>query len=158
MGAVIGSFGISTAHWYGADPEWRAALEADARGMHGRRLHIEEAPTKLTYYHRGLHVPGRQLRVPARIEFHRKPVYETYGLEPHDYPRVFADPDARSKHRMADDNSLCLFFVNDPATKRWTSDKGLQSLIVMIADHLFHEDIWRETDEWPIPDAPHGFQ
>ncbi|MFD5865560.1 hypothetical protein ACFWGP_11440 [Agromyces sp. NPDC127015] len=113
---------------------------------------------KLTYHHTGIHVPARAARVPVRIEFYRDPLYDTFGLDPSDYPRVFADPGARSKHRMPTDDALCLYDVRDPAEKRWTSEKGLQSLLVMVADHLFYEDIWRDSGKWPVPDAPHGFQ
>lgn len=158
MGAVIGAFGMSSVHWYGIDPVWREAVERDARRMNGRRLVVDERQGVLTYLHEGMHVPARAVRVPVRVEFHQAPAYDTFGLEPRDYPRVFADPGAESKHRMPLDDALCLYDVSDPVRRRWTSEKGLQALFDMVADHLFYEDIWRDTGTWPVPDAPHGFQ
>ena len=122
--------------------------------LDGARLRI--------YKHKGLYVPGRVELVPVRIEFHERPSYQTYGLAPQDYPRVFADPGAVSKHRMPDDDALCLYYPNDPAERRWTAPDGLVALLNIISNHLFCELRWRNTGGpdggvWLLDEAPHGF-
>lgn len=104
-----------TTLWYGATAAWWAPLERDARRADGDRLRIELDHRRLTYRHTGVEVPGRRDLVPVRIEFFADPPYNCYGLPPEDYPRVFADPDQLSPHRMPDD-SLCLFYPADPRT------------------------------------------
>jgi hypothetical protein len=121
----------------------------------------QRGPGVLTYHHAGLAVPGRVDRVPVRVEFHERPPYECYGLPWHDYPRVFADPGALSKHRMPDD-ALCLYYPGDPARQRWTVANGLVQLFAIIADHLFYEQWWRHTGghdggQWLGDEAEHGF-
>jgi len=104
-----------------------------------------------------LPVIGRDKPVPVRVELHRDPGYETFGLDPVDYPRVFADEGARSPHRMQDD-SLCLYYPGDPVSRRWTADQGLDELLNLTARHLLAEDYWRENDEvWPFDEAAHGY-
>lgn len=114
----------------------------------------------LTYQHAGLPVLGRSDLVPVSVEFHEHPTYSTYGLPWSDYPRVFADPGAASKHRMPDD-SLCLYYPWDPAPRRWRYENGLIQLFEMVADHLHKERWWRHTGgdenaEWLGEDAEHG--
>ena len=71
---------------------------------------------------------------------------------------VFADPGARSPHRMPDD-SLCLYYPGDPREQRCVSEDGLDELLNITARHLFAEDFWRTNDEnWPLEEAPHGYQ
>ena len=144
--------------WYGASAAWRIPLERDAFRLYGRQIRLHQTATTLTYIHAGLRVRGRVDPVPVAIQFD---IHPRYGLAAKDYPRVFADPGAQSKHRMLDD-SLCLYYVGDPADRRWTSDKGLLSLLGLIADHLFFEGYWRSTGGeskglWLAPEAPHGF-
>jgi hypothetical protein len=151
----------TTHRWYGSSPAWRLPMERDAKRLYGRELTMNQTPTSLTYRHTGLRVSGRADPVPVTIQFHARPQYSLYGLAPEDYPHVFADPGARSKHRMPDDDSLCLYYVGDPVDRRWTSDKGLLSLLDLTADHLFHEDYWRSTGGtnkgiWLGAEAPHG--
>lgn len=117
----------------------------------------------LVYRHQGLRVRGLTRRFPVEIHFWENPYYDTYGLAPIDYPRVFADPGARSKHRMPGDDSLCMWFPLDPPEKRWVHTDGLAMLLRMTADHLLCEEVWRQdgADErrskWLSPEAPHGF-
>lgn len=99
--------------------------------------------------------------MPVAISFYAQPFYDTYGLAPEDYPRVFADPGLASPHRMPDD-SLCLFFPGDPLERRWTAKNGLLALINLAGDHLFFETYWRHTGghrngTWLSPEAPHGY-
>lgn len=115
----------------------------------------------LTYHHAGLPVLGRSDLVPARIEFHERPTYECYGLPWFDYPRVFANPGEKSKHRMPGDDALCLYFPWDPPSQRWRYNNGLVQLLDIVADHLRKELWWRHTGgdnggQWPGEDADHG--
>ena len=121
--------------WYGESLEWCWMVEQGLRSAHGRHVRtclyeaclFGGAPRVLAYTHAGLEVPGRRDPVPVRIEFHERPSYDTYDLAPRDYPRVFADPDLPSPHRMPDD-SLCLYMPKDPEDRRWHSALGLDAL------------------------------
>ncbi|MGV2984411.1 hypothetical protein ACNPNP_11980 [Microbacterium sp. AGC85] len=56
------------------------------------------------------------------------------------------------------DDSLCLYYPNDPPSHRWTSDKGLEELFALAARHLFADEYWRSSNAtWPFAEAPHGF-
>lgn len=149
-----------TGDWFGAHPSWRLPMERDAVRHYGSLLTVHQTENTLTYTHSGIRVSSRRELVPVTVRFHASPPYSTYGLHPADYPRVFADPGALSKHRMPDD-ALCLYYAADPAERRWTSDKGLLSLLDLTADHLFLEDYWRTTGgvhkgQWLGAEAPHG--
>jgi hypothetical protein len=165
------------ARWYGEDLEVQWLLE---RGLADQVVHRNMvsvklaaygfeygAPRVLVYSHGGVEVTARRHPVPVRVEFHEHPGYNTYGLPARDYPRVFADPGANSKHRMGDD-SLCLWHPHDPPELRWTLADGLTVLFNVIRNHLFYEDYWRATGghgdgaghgegEWLGDEAPHGF-
>jgi hypothetical protein len=133
-------------------------FECVARRRYGSELRRGESSFLLTYE---LDVPviGRDAPSSVRVEFHRRPYYKTYGLEPSDYPRVFADRGARSPHRMPSDDSLCLYYPGDPRDQRWTAEQGLDELVNLTARHLFAEDYWRERGNvWPFDEAPHGYQ
>ena len=170
--------------WYGEDPAWRYPFERDAKRSFRRSLGgVIEVPAnwwaaaprsdngcswnrkgfgtasgdrRLVYTHTGLRVSSRRDPVPIRVEFHETPLYATYGLRPEDYPRVFADPGARSKHRFPSDDALCLYTPEDPRDRRWASGDGLLALLVLVADHLFAEAFWRRSGNWVLPEAPHG--
>ena len=92
-------------HWKGNDPAWVASFEARARASYGVALRRIEVPGRLTY-ELAVDVIGRDAKTSVRIEFPRHPAYLTYGLDPIDFPRVFADENLRSPHRMPD-RSLC---------------------------------------------------
>ena len=164
--------------WYAADIEFQRALEAglgdcaEHRGQVTCRLADPGARARqtrtrvLVYEHAGLDVPARRDLVPVCIEFHENPTYPTYGLPPWDYPRVFADPGAISKHRLGGD-ALCLWYPRDPEDRRWHYEDGLVTLLNIVRNHLFFEDHWRATGghgaagqpegEWLGNEAPHGF-
>lgn len=141
--------------WYGAKAQWYYPFEREAQRVHGLRLnsHLGKG-RRLIYEHSGLEIPGRS-NVPVRVEFFASPPYDTYGLAPEDYPRVFADPAARSPHRMPD-KSLCLYAPFDAPEDRWTSGDGLLLLLNLVVDHLFSEMVWRDSGVWPRPESPHG--
>lgn len=151
--------------WVADDPTWSVLLQRDAVRKAGDALAVNTQDL-LTYHHSGLEVVGRSDPVPVTAEFHRIPPYHCYGLPPEDYPRVFADPGARSPHRMPEDERLCLWAPFDPPEQRWTAPDGRQRLLDITAVHLFAEEYWRHTggvDEdgveigtWPIPQAAHG--
>jgi hypothetical protein len=99
--------------------------------------------------------------VPVIIDFRAEPRWPTYGLQPEDYPAVYADA-AESPHRMPD-YSLCLFYPGDPPWRRWRSRVDyLDGLLHIVHDHLCAEHIWRQTGghrggHWVLDEAPHGF-
>ena len=89
-------------------------------------------------------VPSRT----ARIEFApRSP----------EVPRVFVDGPRDSPHRYSD-GSLCMWYPRDPIDLRWAPRDGAAALVGCIALHLIREQWWRETGEWPGPEAPHPVQ
>ncbi len=143
--------------WEGCDVGWLVAFEALARRKYGAALRHRSGHGRLTY-EVSLPIIARDVDVDVRIEFYRDPGYNTYGLDPIDYPRVFADPGAASPHRMPDD-SLCLYYPGDPESGRWTADDGLDELLNLTARHLFAEEFWRQDFKtWPFDEAPHGFR
>lgn len=159
------------AGWYGSLAEWQERVERGLARRHPGRLTIADhdlscfhpnASRRRVYKHTGLYVPGRAEPVPTRVEFYESPPYDTYGLSPQDYPRVFADPGALSPHRMPDD-ALCLYEPEDPAERRWTAPDGLVALLNIVQNHLFCELRWRHTGGfsggvWPLDEAPHGLR
>jgi hypothetical protein len=72
-------------------------------------------------------------------------------------PRVFTDGPQESLHRYAD-GSLCMWYPRDPIDLQWARRDGAAALIGYIALHLIREQWWRETGEWPGPEAPHPVQ
>lgn len=144
------------APWYGADLAWRIPLENAAKRRYGRHLSFELSGGRLDYRLDQLEVTGRTEPVPVRISFFQRPYYSCGPLSPEDYPRVFADRGAASKHRMPGDDALCLYAIDDPEERRWRSRDGLLTLLDITADHLFAEEHWRTTTVWPLPEAPHG--
>lgn len=147
--------------WYGAQDAWRVPLEAQARRRHGANLRLSWGDHAMIYRLSGLFVPGRE-PIDVRVAFFATPYYDTYGLSPQDYPRVFADPGAISPHRMPGDDALCLYFPHSAPERRWRSTDGLLMLLDLVRDHLFFEAHWRDTAlrgkaEWLGGEAPHGF-
>ncbi|MBM0255632.1 hypothetical protein [Micromonospora sp. 4G55] len=95
--------------WYGRRASWWVPLEAAARRRLGPALshqHILDPSCYtgqceiLVYRIEALEVVGDPEPVDVTIRFHKLPPYNTYGLAPEDYPRVFAKPGGISKHRM----------------------------------------------------------
>ena len=68
--------------------------------------------------------------------------------------RVVDNPNG-SPHRYEDD-TLCMWHPSDNRDQQWEFRDGLVSLIGLTIAHLFREAYWRETGEWPGPEAPHG--
>jgi hypothetical protein len=157
--------------WYGSSAEWQDRVERGLTRRHPGQVTVDDhdlayfhpnASRCRVYKHAGLYVPGRAELVPTRVEFYERPPYDTFGLAPQDYPRVFADPGAPSKHRMPDD-ALCLYEPEDPAERRWTTSDGLVALLNIVQNHLFCELRWRNTGGfgggvWPLDEAPHGLR
>lgn len=168
---AVGSVARSkvTPRWVGAEPWWQIAMEREAMREHPGDISLEvQSPIltpnsrmKLVYRHRGLRVRGLTRRFPVEIHFWESPPYDTYGIPALDYPRVFADRKAISKHRMPDD-ALCLWFPRDPEEQRWVQSDGLAMLLRLTANHLLCEELWRQdgADErdsrWLSAEAPHG--
>jgi hypothetical protein len=147
--------------WYGTSAAWRVPFQRDAKRRYGNALAAELERGALTFRHEGIEIRGRSSSVPVVIRFEAQPRYNTYGLEPEDYPRVFADLGKESPHRMPD-GSLCLFYPGDPRERRWTADLGLLALLDLSSDHLYFETYWRHTGgtaggKWLGPEAAHGF-
>lgn len=147
--------------WYAPSAAWRVPFQRDARRRYGSALTAQLGVGALSYRHEGMEIRGRESPVPVIIRFEAQPRYETYGLNPEDYPRVYADADAESPHRMPD-GSLCLFYPGDPVDRRWRADLGLLALLDLTADHLYFETYWRHTGgaaggQWLGPEAAHGF-
>jgi len=148
-------------NWYGSSPAWRVAIEAEARRIHGDTLQVVEGPYALAYRIK-LDVRGPKDLVSVVIVFYAQPPHDTYGLPAQDYPRVWAERGMSSKHRMPDDDALCLYYPGDPSSRRWTAGKGLLDLLDLIVDHLGYESYWRATGGhdggiWLGDEAEHGF-
>lgn len=146
--------------WYGVQPAWWAPLERDARHRFDGALRHTYAAGRLIYEVKELDVVGAR-PLDVRISFFEHPPYDTYGLQPSDFPRVHANPGAASKHRYPQDDALCLWHPYDPEEHRWTSENGLLDLIEVVRTHLFLEHYWRLTGgaqggRWLVRDAPHG--
>ena len=74
-----------------------------------------------------------------------------------DVPSVFADGPQKSPHRYSDD-SLCMWYPQDPIERKWVFEDGLLALLGLIMAHMFREAWWRETGEWLGEEIPHGPQ
>lgn len=171
MTSLLGPTGRPGGPWVAAQPFWQLLMDSGARREHPGDITMEftsSIPPRgrsrvLIYRHRGMRVRGLPGRFPVEVQFWENPYYATYGLSPLDYPRVFADFGAPSKHRMPDDGALCLWYPHDPVEMRWVHTDGLAMLLRLVADHLLCEAAWREdgadevTSIWPSEEAPHGF-
>lgn len=154
---------VQSPYWYGQDPRWRLAVEAQARAVFGRALTVTELPGRQLVYRIAIDVHGPAQLTDVTIVFADEPAWDCYGLAPCDYPRVFAEYGAPSKHRMPGDGALCLYYPDDPRERRWTADKGLLDLLDLVVDHLLAEQYWRATGGhnggiWMFDEAEHGFE
>lgn len=52
--------------------------------------------------------------------------------------------------------ALCLWDPRDPRHLRWGWEDGLDAFIRMVQRHLWYEEYWRRTGDWPVEDTPHG--
>lgn len=112
---------------------------------------------RLLYTVSSVEVQARVVPIEVTVVFERQRHFGGLRLvDGRDFPAVYADAYDESPHRYSD-GSLCLYYPLDPESRRWTSGKGLRSLISLAADHLFFEDWHRQTGEWIAAEAPHGF-
>ncbi len=147
----MGKFGKRrSGPWYAEDRE-RIIFEARSR---------EFFPT----LKRGSKHLGRKngLGYLANIEV---PFYESRSVEiffsshgSGDNPTILSDGPTDSTHRFADfeRRHLCVWHPDDPPDRRWMRADGLLALLGQIKLHLFREAWYRETGEWPGPQAPHS--
>jgi hypothetical protein len=82
-------------------------------------------------------------------------VHIEFALRNPEVPRVFVDGPQDSPHRYSD-GLLCMWYPGDPVDLQWTRRDGAAALVGCIALHLIREQWWRETGEWPGPEAPHA--
>lgn len=163
--------------WYGTNLTFQAVLlrDTDTHDEHAGRITSSLRQTRRrvsrdrvwTFTHDGMNVPGRDDAVPVTVEFHESPGYATYGLEPWEFPLIFADPGADSPHRHQDVDALCLWFPGDPDDRRWHHTDGLVALFNLARNHLFFETYWRATGGhggagsregiWLGDEAAHGY-
>src|ERR1700730_1860252 len=131
--------------WYG-DERQRILFECGARGqVPGLRARTNRAgPRAGRCYLVTLDVP----HYPARAVTVLFPRHSPRS------PAVNADGPEESPHR-GNDGSLCMWEPSDPSTLRWVFGDGMLSLLGIAVAHLFREAWWRETGEWPGPEAPH---
>lgn len=78
-----------------------------------------------------------------------------FSLGAPDIPHVFVDGPTESPHRYSD-NTLCMWYPEDPRDLRWVPSHGSADLIARIAAHLIREAWWRQTGEWIGLEIPHG--
>jgi len=69
-------------------------------------------------------------------------------------PRVYTNGPSDSPHRYPDD-SLCMWYPDDPAEQRWTRRDGPAVLLGLVVAHLLREEWWRRTGEWPGAEVAH---
>ena len=62
-------------------------------------------------------------------------------------PEVFAHGLKGLRH-VNGNGTLCLWYPTDPPSRRWTHNKGLVSLLDLVALHLYEEDRFRATGTW----------
>jgi hypothetical protein len=127
--------------WYGRFAD-RLDFEREARSTYEVKSKVGGGGGYVL--HVTVDVPGYQQRL-IHIAFDRRHVH---------VPRVHADGPMSSKHRYSD-GSLCMWFPPDPEDLKWVRSDGLVALIGYAIAHLFREAWWRETGEWPGPEAPH---
>ena len=115
--------------------------------MHARTPGGTADETRVWTYHprrpQGPRAAGTCSR--CSVEFHEKPTYDTFGSRPYDFPRVFADPGAESKHRHEASTRCACGSPATPTDRRWHHTDGLVALFNLTRNHLFFEAHWRAT-------------
>jgi hypothetical protein len=74
-------------------------------------------------------------------------------------PHIIADGPTESPHRYRPDydgQRLCVWYPSDPPEEKWAFGDGLLELLGHVRVHLIREALWRDTDEWFGPQAPHA--
>lgn len=96
------------------------------------------------------------MTMPATIPIYGDPV--TLRIEIDEFGgAVFVDGFPGELKHTYSANKLCMWYPSDPDDRRWTSDKGLLSLIDTALVHLFRERYYHDhpEDGWPGEEAPH---
>jgi len=70
------------------------------------------------------------------------------------FVKVSADGPTESPHRYPGGH-ICMWDPNGPIGERWVFEDGLVALLGHTRWHLFREAWWRDTEEWPGPQAGH---
>jgi hypothetical protein len=114
--------------------------------LDGQAIDVSVVPRgAVLRYRLRLPVPALAEPVPVRIEVRRDVRRWT--------PRVYATVPDCQRHRYKDD-SLCMWFGDDPAEQRWTKGDGFTELLQHIRRHLFQEACCRAGEDWPGEEAP----
>lgn len=135
------------------EPPWfcstvaRTAFERAARAQHAFFTSTLKQATGGWMYTLGL--------VIAIPTLGRRNVRIVFTSQSSEDPAVFVSDGASSPHRYQD-SSLCMWHPDDPVEQRWTHADGLPALLGLVQAHLLREAWWRETREWPGPEAPHA--
>jgi hypothetical protein len=72
----------------------------------------------------------------------------------HRLERAFGITMPRPPH-LYDDNSLCLFYPNDPSEKRWMPDDGIIQIVWWAEEWMKAYYHWIFTRQWLGEEAPH---
>lgn len=132
--------------WYG---------DCRARMRFERRLR-EHAPDITRQYVRSGPCRGLRYRTTVTVPGGRRHTVDLLFARFSPEPRVYADGPSDSPHRYHDeDGRLCMWSPTAAEDRRWVLADGLVRLIGMAVRHLFCEQYWRETDDWPGAEASH---
>lgn len=102
------------------------------------------------------HDAGRRYRVIITIPYYEtRSVQILFRKDSPKIPRVTVDGPIESKHRFPS-GELCMWYKDDPVENRWVFEDRLVALLGHITIHLFCEDWWRETGEWPGLEVGHS--
>ena len=102
------------------------------------------------------HDAGRRYRVTISVpHYEARRVQIIFRKDSPIIPRVTVDGPVESKHRFPS-GELCMWYHGDPVENQWVFEEGLVVLLGHITAHLFREAWWRETGEWPGPEALHS--
>jgi len=102
------------------------------------------------------HDAGRRYRLTVNVpHYDARRVQILFRKDSPELPRVTVDGPADSKHRFSS-GDLCMWYHGDTAGNRWVLEDGLVALLGHIVAHLFREAWYRETGEWPGPEADHS--
>jgi hypothetical protein len=88
---------------------------------------------------------GLEFRVQVALErYEPRTVRVTFRRTSPRYPRVTTDGPTESRHRNRD-GTLCLWYPDDGAERRWVFEDGLPQLLAIVTLHLFKQAHWRRT-------------
>ncbi len=62
----------------------------------------------------------------------------------------------RAFHHRNPEGDLCMWFPGDRPGLRWTPDKSLLDLVLIVRRHLIFEEFYRRHQYWPVEDIAHG--